>query len=69
MGAVLDHLGQHLAGLLDAKADGSAIGAAVDRQMRVIARTSLDGYSIGELQQSLSHDGADAKERPWAALN
>ena len=50
VGAVLDHLGQHLAGLLDAKADGSAIGAAVDRQMRVIARTSLDGYSIGELQ-------------------
>ena len=26
VGAVLDHLGQHLAGLLDAKADGSAIG-------------------------------------------
>jgi TetR/AcrR family transcriptional regulator, repressor for neighboring sulfatase len=50
VGAVLDHLGQHLAGLLDAKADGSAIGAAVDRQLRVIARTSLDGYAIGELQ-------------------
>jgi TetR/AcrR family transcriptional regulator, repressor for neighboring sulfatase len=48
--AVLDHLGQHLAGLLAAEADGSAIGAAVDRQLRVIARTSLDGYSIGELQ-------------------
>jgi TetR/AcrR family transcriptional regulator, repressor for neighboring sulfatase len=50
VGAVLDHLGQHLAGLLDAKADGSAIGVAVDRQLRVLARTSLDGYSIGELQ-------------------
>jgi AcrR family transcriptional regulator len=48
--AVLDHLGQHLAGLLDAKADGSAIGEAVDRQLRVLARTSLDGYSIGKLQ-------------------
>jgi TetR/AcrR family transcriptional regulator, repressor for neighboring sulfatase len=48
--AVLDHLGQHLAGLLDAKADGSAIGDAVDRQLRVLARTSLDGFSIGGLQ-------------------
>jgi AcrR family transcriptional regulator len=48
--AVLDHLGQHLAGLLDAKADGSTIGETVDRQLRVLARTSLDGYSIGELQ-------------------
>ena len=26
------------------------IGDAVDRQLRVLARTSLDGYSIGELQ-------------------
>lgn len=48
--AVLDHLGEHLAGLLEAKADGSAIGKAVDRQLRVLARTSLDGFSIGELQ-------------------
>jgi AcrR family transcriptional regulator len=48
--AVLDHLGRHLAGLLDAEAEGNAIGEAVDRQLRVLARTSLDGYSIGELQ-------------------
>jgi AcrR family transcriptional regulator len=48
--AVLDHLGQHLAGLLAAEAEGSVVGAAVDRQLRVIARTSLDGYSIGRLQ-------------------
>src|SRR6478672_12599031 len=48
--AVLDHLGQHLAGLLAANADDSAVGRAVDRQLRVIARTSLDGYAIGELQ-------------------
>jgi TetR/AcrR family transcriptional regulator, repressor for neighboring sulfatase len=48
--AVLDHLGQHLAGLLAADADGSMVGEAVDRQLRVIARTSLDGYSVGELQ-------------------
>lgn len=50
VGAVLDYLGQHLAELLAAKADGRAIGEAVDRQLRVLARTSLDGYSIGELQ-------------------
>jgi AcrR family transcriptional regulator len=48
--AVLDHLGRHLAGLLDDEAEGNAIGEAVDRQLRVLARTSLDGYSIGELQ-------------------
>jgi AcrR family transcriptional regulator len=50
VGAVLDHLGAYLAALLADEADGSTIGAAVDRQLRVIARTSLDGYSIGELQ-------------------
>ena len=46
MAAVLDHLSQHLA----AKADEAAIGEAVDRQLRVLARVSLDGYSIGKLQ-------------------
>ena len=50
VGAVLDHLGQRLAELLAAGAEGSTIGEAVDRQLRVLARTSLDGYSIGELQ-------------------
>ena len=51
VGAVLDHLGQQLAELVAAEADGSRIGEAVDRQLRVIARTSLDGYSVGELQK------------------
>jgi AcrR family transcriptional regulator len=50
VGAVLDHLGQHLAELLAADAEGSRIAAAVDRQLRVLARASLDGYPIGELQ-------------------
>jgi TetR/AcrR family transcriptional regulator, repressor for neighboring sulfatase len=50
VGAVLDHLGQHLAALLADQAEGSVVGEAVDRQLRVLARTSLDGYSIGELQ-------------------
>jgi TetR/AcrR family transcriptional regulator, repressor for neighboring sulfatase len=50
VGAVLDYLGQHLADLLAAGADRLEIDAAIDRQMRVIARTTLDGYPIGALQ-------------------
>ena len=50
VGAVLDHLGQHLADLIAAGAPGPEIEAALDRQMRVIARASLDGFPIGELQ-------------------
>ena len=50
VGAVLDHLGQRLAELLAAGAEGRTISEAVDRQLRVLAHTSLDGYSIGELQ-------------------
>ena len=48
--AVLDHLGRHLAELLAEDADGSRIATAVDRQLRVLARASLDGYAVGELQ-------------------
>jgi TetR/AcrR family transcriptional regulator, repressor for neighboring sulfatase len=33
-----------------ASLEGSRIGEAVDRQLRVLARASLDGYQIGELQ-------------------
>jgi AcrR family transcriptional regulator len=50
VGAVLDHLGQQLADLLEAGADGAEVADAVDRQLRVIARASLDGYAVGELQ-------------------
>lgn len=48
--AVLDHLGQHLADLLAEKADGKKVADAVDRQLRVLAYASLDGYPVGELQ-------------------
>jgi TetR/AcrR family transcriptional regulator, repressor for neighboring sulfatase len=48
--AVLDHLGQHLAELLAQQAEGGAIADAVDRQLRVLAYASLDGYPVGELQ-------------------
>ena len=47
---MLDHLGEHLAELLAEEAEGSRIAAAVDRQLRVLAYASLDGYPIGELQ-------------------
>ncbi len=48
--AVLDHLGQHLAQLLAEKAEGKQVADAVDRQLRVLAYASLDGYPVGELQ-------------------
>ena len=51
VGAVLDYLGEHLARLLAEGADGGSVGTAVERQLRVIARVSLDGYQIGELQR------------------
>jgi AcrR family transcriptional regulator len=50
VGVVLDHLGKDLAELLAEGAEGNKIAAAVDRQLRVLARTSLDGYAVGELQ-------------------
>ena len=50
VGAVLDYLGQHLADLLAEQAEGSRIADAVDRQLRVLAYASLDGYPVGELQ-------------------
>ena len=50
VGAVLDYLGGHLAELLADDAEGSRIAEAVDRQLRVLAYASLDGYPIGELQ-------------------
>ena len=49
--AVLDHLGQHLAELLAEQGRRAAeVADAVDRQLRVLAYASLDGYPVGELQ-------------------
>jgi AcrR family transcriptional regulator len=48
--AVLDDLGRHLAELLAEVADGARVAEAVDRQLRVLAYASLDGYPVGELQ-------------------
>ncbi len=50
VGAVLDHLGQRLRELIEAGAPAEVIDAALDQQLRVIARAALDGYPVGELQ-------------------
>ncbi|WP_343600644.1 helix-turn-helix domain-containing protein [Mycobacterium sp.] len=50
VGAVLDYLGMNLTGLLEAGAPAEDVEAALDRQLRVMARTLLDGYPAGRLQ-------------------
>jgi len=51
VGAVLDHLGASLTELLSSDAPADAIDRALDRQIRVMARTVLDGYPAGQLQK------------------
>ena len=51
VGAVLDHLGADLSALLDADAPAAVLESSLDRQMRVMARTVLDGYPAGQLQK------------------
>lgn len=50
VGAVLDYLGQSLTELLETGAPAEDVDRALDRQMRVMARTLLDGYPAGQLQ-------------------
>jgi TetR/AcrR family transcriptional regulator, repressor for neighboring sulfatase len=50
VGAVLDYLGMNLTELLETGAPAEDVEAALDRQMRVMARTLLDGYPAGQLQ-------------------
>ncbi|OBK29988.1 TetR family transcriptional regulator [Mycobacterium asiaticum] len=50
VGAVLDYLGADLTGLLQSGAAPDVIEGALDRQMRVWARTLLDGYPAEQLQ-------------------
>lgn len=52
VGAVLEHLGANLTTLLSTGAPPEAVERALDRQMRVAARTLLDGYPAGQLQKS-----------------
>ncbi|OBB67473.1 MULTISPECIES: TetR/AcrR family transcriptional regulator [unclassified Mycobacterium] len=51
VGAVLDHLGANLSALLSEEAPADVLDRALDRQMRVMARTVLDGYPAGQLQK------------------
>lgn len=51
VGAVLDHLGADLSALLGADAPAAVLESSLDRQMRVMARTVLDGYPAGQLQK------------------
>jgi TetR/AcrR family transcriptional regulator, repressor for neighboring sulfatase len=51
VGAVLENLGTTLADLLDSGAPADVVDRALDRQMRVMARTLLDGYPAAQLQK------------------
>ena len=51
VGAVLDHLGANLTDLLRSQAPADVVEPALDRQMRVMARTLLDGYPAAQLQK------------------
>lgn len=51
VGAVLDHLGATLSGLLHSDTPPDVIERALDRHMRVLARALLDGYPAGQLQK------------------
>ena len=50
VGAVLDHLGATTTALLQTDPSAGEAERALDRHMRVMARTLLDGYPAGKLQ-------------------
>lgn len=50
VGAVLDYLGSNLTELLQSDTPAEELDQALDRQMRVWARTLLDGYPAEQLQ-------------------
>lgn len=50
VGAVLDHLGATTTALLQSDPPAAEAERALDRHMRVMARTLLDGYPAGKLQ-------------------
>jgi AcrR family transcriptional regulator len=69
VGAVLDHLGATTTALLEADASAPEAERALDRHMRVMARTLLDGYPAGKLQSrfpgaSLLFDRVRAAQGP-----
>jgi TetR/AcrR family transcriptional regulator, repressor for neighboring sulfatase len=50
VGAVLDHLGMTTTTLRRTEAPAEELERAMDRHLRVMARTLLDGYPVGQLQ-------------------
>jgi TetR/AcrR family transcriptional regulator, repressor for neighboring sulfatase len=50
VGAVLDHLGAVTTALRQGGAPDAELERAMDRHLRVISRTVLDGYPVGQLQ-------------------
>src|SRR5215472_11468796 len=50
VGAVLDHLGATTTALIQADPSAPEAERALDRHLRVMARTLLDGYPAGKLQ-------------------
>lgn len=50
VGAVLNYLGENLTELLESRAPAQDVQRALDQQLRVSARTLLDGYPAGQLQ-------------------
>jgi TetR/AcrR family transcriptional regulator, repressor for neighboring sulfatase len=50
VGAVLDQLGATTTALLEGDPSAAEVERALDRHMRVMARTLLDGYPAGKLQ-------------------
>lgn len=52
VGAVLTWLGSHFTALIASSPEPSVAQGAIDRHLRVIARVSLDGFPVGELQST-----------------
>lgn len=52
VGAVLTWLGSHFSALIASSPEPAVAQAAIDRHLRVIARVSLDGFPVGELQST-----------------
>jgi AcrR family transcriptional regulator len=69
VGAVLDHLGATTTALLQNDPSPADAERALDRHMRVMARTLLDGYPAGKLQSrfpgaSQLYDGIRSRHGP-----
>jgi len=63
--AVLDHLSQEVIDIVDAGPTAPTAAPAMERHWRVIARSILDGYPVGQLQRRFPYvDGLVERSRP-----